>query len=119
MATHELKALQGQKQRIIEEKNVIKTQQQELKAKFDSLSSRERNIDDQIKALSAKELVISEHALLRFIERAMGFDLEAIKKTMLPDETKKLLETMGDGAWPLPSGFKAKVKDRTIVTIVE
>ena len=67
-----------------------------------------------------KKLVISEHAILRYIERVMGIDLEELKAKILPEDVLKKIKALEgvDGTYPCSEGFKVRIRDRTIVTIL-
>ncbi len=66
------------------------------------------------------DAIISEHALLRYLQRIKGMDLSAIKKQMF---TPTLLEKLkannyADGFYEDGDGTYI-VKERTIITIIE
>jgi septation ring formation regulator EzrA len=71
----------------------------------------------RIKTLQNKEVIVSEHALLRYIERVMGVDLEEIKNQVLGPETLALIGKLGNGKYPIGNGVRAVVKNNTVVTI--
>lgn len=79
------------------------------------VSSLQRQIDT-VKLLS-KEPVVTEHAVLRYVERVMGFNIEQIKEEILSDSMKSQIKTLGNGKYPVGEGCKAVVRDNTIVTI--
>ncbi len=62
---------------------------------------------------------ISEHALLRYIERVYGFDLQKIESEILSDANKAAIRCVINGKVPICNGFKAIVQNMTIVSIVE
>lgn len=68
----------------------------------------------QIKALSLVEIVVTDHALVRFMERAMDFDMEKIKERI----SQNLGETVIDGKYPVEENLRAVVKNNTVVTVI-
>lgn len=70
---------------------------------------------EKIKEMQKGDLKVSEHAMLRYIERVMGIDLVEVETNLMQcmsDDQKKL----GNGVYPCV-GFKAVVKENTIITI--
>jgi chromosome segregation ATPase len=66
--------------------------------------------------LENQELTVSDHAVLRFIERYTDINIEDLKKSILTDSNKKMIGAIGDGKYPI-NGFTATVKNNIIVTI--
>jgi predicted RND superfamily exporter protein len=62
------------------------------------------------------EIVITEHALLRYFQRVLGYDLEEIKNKILPDKAKEDISKLNTCEYPV-EGFKLIVKNNVIVTI--
>jgi len=40
---------------------------------------------------------VTEHALVRYFERILGYNLEEVKDKILTEEIKERIETIGDG----------------------
>ena len=91
-------------------KNSQKSESEALKKKNSILKKIEELKNQTI------EPILSEHAVLRYIERVYGLDLEKIKEEMLPTATKNIIMKMGSGKYP-SFNCKLVVKDKTIVTI--
>lgn len=83
--------------------------------------SRKRNelvsIEQRIVPLSMTEPVVSEHALLRYIERVMGLDLDAIRQQILNDKNRAAIAFAGNCRIK-SGGVELIVKDRTVVSVV-
>jgi len=48
-----------------------------------------------------KKVFVTEHAMIRYIQRIMEIDLEELKKTILPEGIKKQIEMLGgNGKFP-------------------
>lgn len=114
-----LKSLQVQLRKTkeeLQEKTSIKKENDE---KIVQLKKRVENINTEIKSLSESEVVVSEHALLRYFERVMGYNLDEIKDKILNDEIREQMELLGkNGTFPNNEGFKLKVKKGVVVTII-
>lgn len=116
----ELKGLQSQltikESKIASKKAEIGDLQRELNA----LQVSRDKIKEKINRIKPKtELRVTEHSLLRYLERSLGVDLQEVERMMLEDptllETRKILDT--DGKFPLKDGSRAIIKNSTIVTI--
>ena len=114
-----LKSLQVQLRKTkeeLQEKRFIKKENDE---KINQLKKRVESINLDINSLSEVEVVVSEHALLRYFERVMGYNLDEIKDKILNDEIKEQMELLGkNGTFPNKEGFKLKVKKGVVVTII-
>lgn len=118
MNAHETKQLQSQinkaaalENSMLESLEVSKLQYEKQKLYRIGL---ERRLED-----SKNEPKVSEHALLRYCERVLGFDIELAEKAILTEVNKKAIKTIVSGSLPLGNGFKAVIKNMTVVSIVE
>lgn len=71
---------------------------------------------EKIEEMKKGDLKVSEHAILRYIERVLGIDLKEIEKNILncvPDSQ----EVLGNGTYPCGE-YKVVVKENTVVTII-
>ena len=77
-----------------------------------------KTLQEQITALEAnsKEPIVSEHALLRYIERVYGIDLDELRGKILNPQTKEWIEQFGSGKIP-SDGCRLIVKNRVVVTV--
>ena len=78
------------------------------------------NLYSQIKKLRQyKKLQITDHALVRYLERQTGINIQAVRDEIL---TQKLLDAykhIGDGELPINDKVRAVVKNGTIITILK
>lgn len=74
----------------------------------------------QLAEAKAKEstLAISEHALLRYAERALGYDVEDAKRKIITPELVTQYKTLGNGEYPVGS-VRAVVRNGKIVTVLK
>lgn len=67
-----------------------------------------------------KDIVVSEHAILRFLERVEKLDIEKIKESILPPITKDLISKMSKANGSYPSmTHQLVLRDNIIVTVKE
>lgn len=65
-----------------------------------------------------KDVILTEHAMLRYFERAYGIDLDNMKDTILTEKDIEAIKFVKSGKVPLDCGLIAVVKDLSIVSIV-
>jgi predicted nuclease with TOPRIM domain len=64
----------------------------------------------------AEDVHITDHALLRYVERVFGIDVDAVRRQILTDGVAKCIEL---GASTITvNGIQFRVKDRSIVTVI-
>ena len=118
--SHTLKGLESQLARL---ESDLATCKSIIREKNIELNAIQKNISkDLIESLTInEELIVSEHAVLRYLERVQGQKIEDIQSEILTDTFKKLAKTLGDGKIPLDKhpGFSAIIKNGIIVTIIE
>lgn len=103
------KKLQSKLERLHQEVNESKTEYSKTKAQIDKINN--------ILSTSAKNLIVTEHALLKYIERFMDIDLEKIKKQIADKQIEDQAKTLGNGKYPTKDGLTLVVKNMTVVTL--
>ena len=66
------------------------------------------------------DVTISDHAVLRYLERVVGFDITQIKSEILTAEAAMAIKQLGDGKYPVDlngNQYRAIVHDNVVVTI--
>lgn len=115
---HELKALQSRlKEAQAEADSFIERARQANAAASEALSRRDK-IQAQIREIEecAKEPIVTEHALLRYIERFMAVDLESVRRAILTENAVKLIKFTKTGK-VTTDGRRLIVKNGTVVTV--
>jgi len=92
-----------------------------------SVDAQKKDLDNKVRSLQEVEKearlvlnvkpVISEHAILRYVERVLGVDIKAIEDEILSPKIINAIETLHSGKIPFKNGMTLVVKDKTIVTI--
>ena len=65
-----------------------------------------------------KKIRISDHAVLRYLERTECIDIQRLKKTLLNKQMRKKIRCMGDGKYAIAGGLRMVVRDNTVVTVL-
>lgn len=116
---HLLKGLESQLHKAESEVALCKVELLSKQKEYDTLRKNLNTIKEKISKLTSnKEIIISEHALLRYVERVLNIDVEEISNSILTDQFKTLVYTLGDGKIPLNNDFTAIVKDNVVTTII-
>lgn len=113
-----VKGLQSQISKLQAECEVIK---KEIEIKNEELKQKTKVINDIkseiIKLQTKGELKITEHALVRYLERVEKLDIKEIENKIINDNVKTLVAKFKQGTFPSGQGFSVVVKDNVIVTI--
>lgn len=115
---HELKALQSRLKDAQAEEQTARDKLNRVAKELGDAEDRRAAIERSIRELTeaAKEPIVSEHALLRYIERFMGVDLESVRRAILTENAVKLIRFTKSGKINT-DGRRLIVKNGTVVTI--
>lgn len=119
----ELKALTTRKEQAERRLKALREELSSLDQKIRTETREIGSIDAQIAQLQTKAknqtktVIFTEHAILRYLERVKGLDLNQVKKEMVPDLVTKQIRAMGNGEYPVGT-HSVKVKDNTVITIL-
>lgn len=116
--TQKLKQLQSRKARLEIDAAEAAKDLKSLQKKHQKTSQQLASINKEIAQLQDSEIIISEHAILRYLERSKDISIDTIKNEILSDATKLAIQSMGSGKYPIGKGLKACVKNNTVVSIV-
>jgi len=109
-------SLRRRKDDLTAQRDDIKKRIKYDNSQVDSLNSRISSIKNQLNG-NTKELTVSDHAMLRFLERVTDMDIDTMRRTII-GELKGTTQALGDGLYPLSPEFAAKVTGNVVVTIV-
>lgn len=117
----DLKHLQSRKAKIEIQLKELKREARETQEAVANHKLKLQGINRQIEDIekNSRELVVSEHALLRYLERVKGIDLDSIRQEMLSDKTQTMYRALGPGMYPIEgAGAKMVIKGTTVVSVV-
>lgn len=118
----DLKHLSVRRDRLDHELALLRSELSGLDQKIRAATREQSGIDAQIRKLKEstkiKPVIVSEHALLRYLERVKGVDIEALKKEIAPEHILGRVRAMGNGEYPVGGTHTLKVQDSTIVTVL-
>ena len=114
-----IKQLQSQLNTMIGDSEVLKIELTNKQREYNQKLQTIKKLKDTITSLNNNTNVkISEHAIIRYMERVKGLDVTEIEKEILTDEVLSLIEKLGgNGKYPVKD-FQIVMKDYTVTTIV-
>jgi len=98
----------------------VKDLEDEIRQKNAALKvakSRADMLDRLIKS-RVNDIAVSDHAVLRYLERKEGFDTKALIASILTDSFVSKVRKLGDGKYPIRDGMTAVVQQGIVVTII-
>lgn len=100
------------------EKENLQLQQKELqRAVAIKENQLKKHEEELLKMQESSELIVSEHALLRYLERVYKLDLSKLQNEITPQELKAQIKEYGNGTYK-HDNFSIKVVDNVIVTVL-
>ena len=113
-----LKQLKSRKAKLEAELQFLADERSSAMSKYDKAKNQIKQIETEIDQLTKSEPVVTEHAIIRYMERVRNYDIEILENEILTDDLKTQIKTLGNGKYPIGNGFRAVVKDNSIVSIV-
>ncbi len=91
-----------------------------LKSKMDKSTKLIKNYEEELIKLknSNSALIVSEHAILRYLERVYKLDLFKIEAEIASQELFTKVQEFGSGTYTSTEGYRVKVVDGVVVTIL-
>ena len=80
------------------------------------IQSERQEIKRKLMAMT-KEVKVSEHAMLRYLERVEGLDMEALKEKVIPKDLREKFKVLGNAKIPVGNSHRAVMKDNVIVSV--
>lgn len=117
----ELKKLQSMVSSLEASIAVLKTQEEQIKRELSTKKMDINHLKQRMTNLAkrADGITVSEHAIIRYIERVMGINIEDIAARILPETAQEYVEQLGNGHYPVNQGeFKIVVKDGVVITVL-
>lgn len=115
MNPHELKNLQTKRAAAIAKANVAKDRFRSASQELNDAETELKRVNEQMRA-AERTFQVSEHAVLRYVERVLQVQVATIPSTIAAAIQNKV-EQLGDGRYPVVDGFVAVVRNKTVVTI--
>jgi len=102
------------------EKGNLHSQKKALQSEISLKEKQLKNYKEELERLQlhSETLIVSEHAIIRYLQRVYKLDLEKVENEILTTEVKEKIEIYGNGSYSL-DGFGIKVVDNVVVTVFD
>lgn len=98
-----------------EEERILELNIEKLSKELDEKKKKKQEIKSK---LAPKEIIVSEHAILRYAQHFLGIDLESIERIIRDEQIARCHKTLGNGTYPsADDAFKAVIKNNVVVTV--
>ena len=115
MNAHEIKQLQVRLTKAKAKRDTARAEFEMSREAFKCAQLAVESLETQLNRATT-DLIITEHALLRFIERSMDLTLGSIEEN-IREKVAEHAKFLGDGRYPLGGDLCAVVRDNRVVTI--
>lgn len=118
--SHELKQLETRREKLkVELEARARARDEAVRAHSDvlcKLQAVEKSIDSLQRA--SEKPVVTEHAMLRYLERVRGLDLQAVQDEILNESRLAAINTLKSCRLPIGDGNLLLVENRTVKSVV-
>lgn len=118
--SHQLKQLQTKKRALETRQMELHTARAKVSSESEAIKAELNEINQKISLFHSPtgEPVVSEHALLRYLERVKGVDLNVIRKEILDGRVDQI-RNLKTCDIRMANGLKMVVKNCVVVTLIE
>ena len=118
--SHELKQLETRKQKLKAELESRTAARDEALKAHNATLCKLQAVEKAIVELVRKseKPVVTEHAMLRYLERVRGIDLQALQDEILNEKTLEAINTLQSCRLPLGDGNQLLVENRTVKSVI-
>lgn len=114
-----LKQLVSEERRLKASVKYHKDHAAEVQREAQSAADQLQKVKAEIKALKDPQIIeVTDHAVVRYAQRVMDLDIDAIRAKILTDDVKNQINAMGSGKYPIGNGFKAVCCGEKIVSVI-
>ena len=119
MDTQKLKSLQVKRSKIQGDLDDIRKTLKELETRMVEREKALSQIQQELNELADSNPVVSEHALLRYVERVLGINLKEAEKDIMSKENLEIINQLSSGKIPFKKDLVLVVKNKTVITIID
>ena len=116
---HDLKALQVRRIKLEAELKQVRQEISRTSRRENEIKQTIDTIEKQIKHLTTVRPTVSEHALIRYVERVLDVDMEDLSTRILSPETLATIKAIGSGRIPYGDHYELIVKNNVVVSIYD
>lgn len=98
--------------------DMLNRQYHEIGKELSLIKTKIDSTEKEIAWLKNDNVVVSDHAVIRYLERVEGMEIHKIRTSILSERVINQIKELGDGKYPIGDGkFRAIVKNNTVITI--
>ncbi len=103
------------------EMEALKMQKISIGQEIQAKNTQVTKVKNELKKLNKKSdnIIVSEHAILRYLERVKKVDLELLCGEILTKEVIEAYQQLGDGKYPINNEYKVVIKDNVVLTVID
>ena len=112
-----IKSIQVQITKIEEEIKNYNLQLQNINLDITTKKEQIKKYQSELNKLKiSDEIIISEHAIVRYIERVMKIDMEKLHSEIISKDFQNTLKNLGNGTYPYKNHL-LKIVDNVVITV--
>ena len=115
MKNESIKTLLRREKELVSEIEDIKGKKKEIDKNLEIKRKKLEGVKAKI-ANAQESVIISEHAVIRYIERVLGIDIKEIEKKIVDEETEKIIMELRPSKI-CRGEFSILIKENTVTTI--
>ena len=116
-----LKALRSEKKKRGERVRALNDEISRIRSDVKTENDHIEKLNNEISDLttSNKEVVVTEHAMLRYLERVKGLDLEDVRDEIESDKLRAMISQFGGNGRFTVDGKNYRVKNYSVITVTD
>ena len=95
--------------------DVLHVQMDAARKKLSELGKEYSNL------INASRIKVSDHALVRYLERVKGMDIDAIREEIIDEEIERQVSILGGHGTYVSkdSSYRVRIQDNTAITVIK
>lgn len=114
---NDLKKLYSRRAWLTDQVATLSIDEDRDQTRFRQLCDQLSAVNRAIAASTDGGLVVTEHAIVRYLQRVYGLDLEKICAEIAPPDVQAMAKNLGDGKYPIGKGARVRVVDNKVLTV--
>jgi len=118
-AQERIKQLNSRLQKMNAELETLEEEKKEAQRNYDRRKEQRNQLYQELENLKKHEEAeptVSEHAILRYMERAMGYDLDQLRENILEGRREEI-DFIGSGEIRTSEGYALVIRNKNVVTV--
>jgi len=114
-----IKALKNRFRKLESECAILKIELNNVHRSYDLKRRQLKELKVKIDNYQEQDISVSDHAIVRYLERIKGLDIEEYKQEILSKEVLSLIEKLGNsGSYP-NQDFQIVLKNGVVITVLK